>query len=147
MRLSQSVQVLALALIGLSFVGGYFAVRQGNSASRAMAASVQHGLGVAYDRIVLMAGDQGELTDFKLSNDRFRTVLLGDSQGQHQRALPTFVASQDVSVPAPAIQLGVDELICVVRLKNRRLIGLTGKRVVRDVSETEFRTWLNENAP
>jgi len=79
-------------------------------------------------------------------------ALVETQRKKEQRAiLPSFVNSQDVFLPRESVSIPSDGLVCVVRVGDTRLYGITGKRAWREVSPPEFDGWPHEslaaNAP
>lgn len=149
MRGNQSLLVLGLVAVVAAIGIGVVAFRSADSHRDVMLGSLQRGLERAYDQAIEATPNPKPEQPSSLPPSALRTVLL-DAKGQ-RAILPTFVSAQDVFLPRGSVSISSDELLCVVRVSDARLYGITGKRAWREVNPSEFGSWphdsLATNAP
>ena len=149
MRFSQPLMVLGLVGVVAALGIGFVAFRSANSHRDIMLGALQRGMERAYDQAVAGTPRPSPEQPFSLPTSALRTVLL-DAKEQ-RTILPSFVNSQDVFLSRESVAIPSDGLVCVVRIGDNRLYGITGKRAWREVSSGEFDSWSHEslatNAP
>lgn len=149
MRGNQSLLVLGLVAAVAAVGIGVVAFRSADSHRDIMLGALQRGMEHAYDQALAETPRPNPEQSCSLQTSALRTVLLGAKE-QHA-IFPTFVNLQDVFLPLESVLIPSDELVCVVRVGDARLYGITGKRAWREVNPGEFGKWPHEslatNAP
>jgi len=149
MRGNQSLLVLGLVAVVAVIGIGVVAFRSAQLHRDVMLGALQRGLERAYDQAIAATPKPKPEQPSSLPPSALRMVLL-DAKGQLS-ILPTFVSVQDVFLPRESVSIPGDELVCVVRVNDARLYGITGKRAWREVNPSEFGSWPHEslatNAP
>jgi hypothetical protein len=123
MRFSQPLMVLGLAGAVAALGIGFVAFRSANSHQEIMLGALQRGMERAYDQAVAGVRHSETQEPLSLPSSALRNVFL------------------DVREPVPITSNG---LVCVVRLGDTRLYGITGRRSWRKVGLDEFSRWPHE---
>ncbi len=143
MRFSQPFLVIGLVALLAALGIGFVALRSARSHQDAMLGALQRGLERAYDQAVAGTPNPEPEQPFSLPTPALRTVLLNAKE--LRPILPTFVNAQDIFLPRGSVSIPSDELVCVVRVDDERLYGITGKRAWREVSRSEFGNWPHDS--
>lgn len=143
MRGNQSFLVLGFVAVVAAVGIGITAFRSANSHRNIMLGALQRGLERAYDQAIATTSNSKPEHPSSLPPSALRTVLL-NAKGQHI-ILPTFVSTQDVFLSRRSVSIPSDELVCVVRVSDACLYGITGKRAWREVNPSEFGGWPHES--
>jgi hypothetical protein len=137
---------LLLIIAGIFVVSALLVVsfQRGRLARAMMVASVQRGVEYIFDQSLASEPTSNQTSLATLQLSEFRRFLF-KPDGTITDVLPSFVTPPDVFITSQTLSLPTNALVCVVRMPDGHLFGITSRRVWQPVDDQTFEKWPHQS--
>ncbi len=146
MKMRPEYSVLLISLTVVLVTGSFFAERMNRANFRAIHAAVNADLRRLYDEIVRDRSSGAPLSVPWVSGDAVSGVLLEKYRWVTDSTIMSGVASlADCFVPTHGVTIPGANLVCVVRISDGELCGISDDGSCHNVTEERFNRWPHRN--